>query len=203
MEVRILITKRSFRQDIVLILFSTILMLGLSNVSTANDRLWAAAGSKGHFVMIRHALAPGFGDPPEFVIGDCSTQRNLDDEGRKQALKIGRLFKSKGFKKAKIYSSQWCRCRETASMLRLGDVIDLQALNSFFEREENEKPQMTALNDFLNRQTLEDGPLILVTHYVNIGALTGTYPESGGIVVVKRTNKNKYETVGEIKVEIN
>ena len=135
MEVRILITKRSFRQGIVVILFSTILMLGLSNVSTANDRLWAAAGSKGHFVMIRHALAPGFGDPPEFVIGDCSTQRNLDDEGRKQALKIGRLFKSKGFKKAKIYSSQWCRCRETASMLRLGKVIDLQALNSFFERE--------------------------------------------------------------------
>ena len=82
-------------------------------------------------------------------------------------------------------------------------MIDLQALNSFFEREENEKPQMTALKDFLKRQTLEDGPLILVTHYVNIGALTGTYPESGGIVIVKRTNNNKYETVGEIKVGIN
>ena len=197
-----MITKRSLRQDIFVILFSTNLMLGLSNVSIANDRLWAAAGSEGHFVMIRHALAPGFGDPPEFVIGDCSTQRNLDDEGRRQALKIGRLFKSKGFNKAKIYSSQWCRCRETASMLRLGEVIDLQPLNSFFEREENEVPQMTALHDFLNRQTLKDEPLILVTHYVNIGALTGTYPDSGGIVIVKRTKNNKYETVGEIRVEI-
>ena len=112
------------------------------------------------------------------------------------------FFKSKGFSKAKIYSSQWCRCRETASMLRLGEVIDLQPLNSFFEREENEVPQMTALHDFLNRQTLKDEPLILVTHYVNIGALTGTYPDSGGIVIVKRTKNNKYETVGEIKVEI-
>ena len=197
-----MITKRSFRQGIVVILFAINFMLGFSNVSIANDRLWAAAGSKGHFVMIRHALAPGFGDPPEFVIGDCSTQRNLDDEGRRQALKIGRLFKSKGFNKAKIYSSQWCRCRETASMLRLGEVVDLQALNSFFEREENEVPQMTALHDFLNRQPLKDEPLILVTHYVNIGALTGTYPDSGGIVIVKRTKNNKYETVGEIKVEI-
>jgi len=197
-----LITKRSFRQDTFVILFSTYLMLGLSNVSIANDRLWAAASSEGHFVMIRHALAPGFGDPPEFVIGDCSTQRNLDDEGRRQALKIGKLFKSKGFNKAKIYSSQWCRCRETASMLGLGEVIDLQALNSFFEREENEVPQMAALHDFLSRQTLKHEPLILVTHYVNIGALTGTYPDSGGIVIVKRIKNNKYETVGEIKVEI-
>ena len=83
----------------------------------------------GHILMIRHALAPGTGDPANFQIGDCSTQRNLDDRGRDQARAIGDWLRSKGITSARIYSSQWCRCLETAKLLKLGPVAELPALN--------------------------------------------------------------------------
>ncbi len=77
--------------------------------------------------MVRHAIAPGNGDPPNFNIGDCSTQRNLDDSGRTQARRIGRWLRSNGIKSARIYSSQWCRCLETAKLIDLGSVQEFRS----------------------------------------------------------------------------
>jgi len=133
----------------------------------------------GHVLMLRHANAPGFGDPPEFKLDDCATQRNLDASGRAQAAAIGEWLRRQGVREAKVYSSQWCRSLETARLLNLGPVTPLPALNSFFERTHDRVSSLIALNAFFARQP-GDGPLIiLVTHFVNIEAVAGFSVGSG------------------------
>jgi len=141
--------------------------------------------SGGHLLLLRHAYAPGSGDPADFKIDDCATQRNLNAKGRDQARQIGQWLRDRGIERARIYSSQWCRCQETARLLNFGNVTQLPALNSFFSRPEDRAPNMAALRHFLARQPA-DGPLIiLVTHYVNISALTGEAVGSAEGVVVQ------------------
>jgi broad specificity phosphatase PhoE len=83
--------------------------------ATADDAtLWRALASKGHFALLRHAIAPGTGDPPGFTLGDCDTQRNLSAEGRAQAERIGARLRENGIAAARVLSSQWCRCLDTA-----------------------------------------------------------------------------------------
>ena len=123
--------------------------------------------------MIRHALAPGTGDPPNFKIGDCSTQRNLNETGRAQARKVGDWLRASGVSSARVYSSQWCRCIETAKLMDLGPVVELPALNSFYERIQDREPNLKALNDFISRQPMDGDLIVLVTHFVTIGAITG------------------------------
>jgi len=135
--------------------------------------------------MIRHALAPGSGDPANFRIGDCSTQRNLDDRGRNQARAIGRWLRSNGISAARVYASQWCRCQETASLLNLGPVEELAALNSFYERPQDREPNLSALRTFLARQPRNGRLIVLVTHYVTIAGLTGEAVSSGAGVLLK------------------
>ena len=160
--------------------------------------LWDALTSGGHVALLRHALAPGTGDPPEFRIGQCATQRNLSDEGRQQAAEIGERFRSNGITQARIYSSQWCRCLETAQLLKLGQVEEMVSLNSFFGRYERRDSQTEMLLKWLNVQDL-DRPFILVTHQVNITALTGIYPDSGELVIVHRSDTGDIEVIGTIK----
>ncbi|MCB1773073.1 MAG: histidine phosphatase family protein [Gammaproteobacteria bacterium] len=133
---------------------------------------------------MRHAIAPGFGDPDNFRLGDCSTQRNLSDEGRQQAAAIGNWLRQHGITRAAVYSSQWCRCLETAELLDLGDVVALPALNSFFERPDDRSSNLTALRAFLADWQPGDMPLVLVTHQVTVTAMTGVFPGSGEGVVV-------------------
>ena len=159
--------------------------------------LWSVLGSTDHFAMIRHALAPGLGDPAHFKLGDCSTQRNLSQEGRDQAKQIGLLFNQHGIHRAKVYSSEWCRCIDTAQHMNLGMVNRLPALNSFFQHQERQDSQVLALRKWLDTQTL-DQPLVLVTHQVNITAFTGVYPASGEMVVIKRQGHD-YQVVGTIE----
>ena len=111
--------------------------------------LWKALASKGHVALLRHAIAPGTGDPPDFAVGDCSTQRNLSQEGRAQAERIGDRFRDNGIEAARVVSSQWCRCLDTAELLGLGAVEELPPLNSFYQRTERRKPQTEALNAWL------------------------------------------------------
>jgi hypothetical protein len=94
--------------------------------------LWAALRDGGHVALIRHALAPGTGDPPEFRVEDCRTQRNLSPAGRAQARAIGERFRANGIGTAAVFSSQWCRCLDTARALALGEVTPFAGLNSFF-----------------------------------------------------------------------
>jgi len=151
--------------------------------------LWRELGSGNHFAILRHAIAPGMGDPQEFNLNDCKTQRNLSDEGRRQARLIGQRFQSQGYKEARVYSSQWCRCLETAKLLNLGGVQELPVLNSFFADLGKEEERTRQLKEWLGHQDLSE-VIVLVSHQVNITALTGIYPRSGELVVVERTNKS-------------
>lgn len=147
--------------------------------------LWAALRATGHVALIRHAAAPGTFDPPGFRLGDCSTQRNLSSEGRTQAERIGELFRANGIASARVFSSQWCRCLDTATLLRLGEVASQPLLNSFAEDRGRGAPQITNLRAWLADQPLAH-PTVLVTHQVVISGLSGGSPASGEIVVLRR-----------------
>lgn len=139
-----------------------------------------------HVVMIRHARAPGTGDPSGFRIGDCATQRNLDAAGRAQAVRLGERLKAAGIVRARVYSSQWCRCLETAWLLGLGPVTELPGLNSFHGRPEDRDGNLAALRRFIEGLgTRTDQPVILVTHFVTIAAMTGRGVGSGEASVLK------------------
>ena len=163
----------------------------------ASEALWSALRSGTHVAMMRHALAPGTGDPQNFRLGDCATQRNLNDEGRRQAEAIGSRFRSKGIGTPRIYSSQWCRCLETARLLGLDNVTPLPALNSFFRDRQKGPTQTADIKEFISSRS--DGvPTVLVTHQVNITALTGVFPASGEIVVVKVAADGTVDVAGRI-----
>ena len=158
------------------------------------DRLKAG----GHILTIRHALAPGNGDPPNFKIGDCATQRNLDDTGRDQARSIGVWLRNNGVTSARVYSSQWCRCLETARLLNLGPVQELAALNSYYERVQDREPNLRALNDFISQQPVKGELIILVTHFVTIADIAGTGVSSGGGALLALHADAPYTVVGRL-----
>lgn len=162
--------------------------------------LWTALRSGGHVALLRHAIAPGAGDPPQFALRDCGTQRNLSDEGREQAVRIGARFAENGIPAARVFSSQWCRCLETARLLGLGPIQELPVLNSFFRRYERRDTQTKELREWLAAQDF-DAPMVLVTHQVNISALTGTYLAEGTLVVIRRTGDGEISVVGVIDAD--
>ncbi|MFT6220789.1 MAG: phosphohistidine phosphatase SixA [Candidatus Endobugula sp.] len=167
-----------------------------ANVAQASDQLlWDLLNSGNHFVLIRHALAPGGGDPDNFTVDDCSTQRNLSGEGRAQASEIGDIFRTNGIASARVLSSRWCRCLETARLFSLGEVEGFSALNSFFQAYEREVVQTQSLTNWLSQQDLSV-PTVLVTHQVNITALINVFPGSGEIILVKRTEAGAFELAG-------
>lgn len=186
-----------------------------TNSAQASDTLYAAIREGRAVAMMRHAIAPGGGDPSDFRIDDCSTQRNLSQEGREQARRIGEAFRNNGIDKARILSSQWCRCVDTAELLMLGEVEELPALNSFFEARENGPEQTRALREFLLANTSPERnlelplselppselPLVLVTHQVNITALTGVFPQSGEVVVFSLAEDGKVEVLGSLPLQ--
>ncbi len=181
---------------VALVLVSVFSMLSVSHAAD-EAALWRALASTGHFALLRHAIAPGTGDPPEFALGNCSKQRNLSEEGRGQARRIGLRFRENGIQATRIYSSQWCRCLETARLLQLGSVTELPVLNSFFLTPERGDHQTQTLKSWIDLQDL-DRPLVLVTHQVNITTLTGVFPASGEIIVIRRSDDGKLSVVGVI-----
>lgn len=162
-----------------------------------NDSLLQALASGNHFALMRHALAPGNGDPSNFQVEDCSTQRNLNDAGRQQAAAIGKYLRSATMQSPGVYSSQWCRCLETARLLEMGEVTPLPAINSFYATRDRADSQTQATREWLTEAEL---PVILVTHQVNITALTGIYPASGEIVVVERKANGEFEVAGSLEL---
>lgn len=151
----------------------------------------------GVHALMRHAIAPGTGDPKNFVIGDCNTQRNLDEAGRNQARTTGARVREAGIMFDVILSSQWCRCLETAKLLGLGNVTETPALNSFFRDGSNKKIQTDQIIDRL-RALPEDSNTLLVTHQVNITALTGVYPSSGEIILFRFGDNDVLEILARL-----
>jgi phosphohistidine phosphatase SixA len=161
------------------------------------DDAWRALAAGNVVAIMRHALAPGTGDPPEFRLDDCSTQRNLDSRGRAQARAVGDAMRRRGVKVDLVLTSQWCRARETAELLGFRNVSELPALNSFFANRSQAARQTRELEAAI-RGLAEGGTAILVSHQVNITALTGIYPASGEIVV-GRMKDGGFDVVGRIR----
>ncbi len=169
----------------------------LAGDGRAQSGPWTSLRLPGHFALIRHALAPGTYDPPGYRLDDCSTQRNLSTEGRAQAVRIGDLFRGNGIAAARLFSSQWCRCTETATLLRLGEVTPQPLLNSFAQDRGRSSEQTQALIEWLGQQALSQ-PTVLVTHQVVISALSGISTGSGEIVVMRRQSEGALAAVGRL-----
>ncbi|PHK95325.1 histidine phosphatase family protein [Pseudoroseomonas rhizosphaerae] len=145
---------------------------------------WGALRGGGHVALMRHATAPGGGDPPGFRLDACGTQRNLPDAGRAEAARIGGAFRAAGLAALPVFSSQWCRCLETARLLGLGPVAPLPALNSFFGNGGEREAATAALRRWIADQAPR-GAAVLVTHQVNVTALTGIFPAPGEVAVLR------------------
>jgi len=154
----------------------------------ASDAAWEIWQSEGVHALMRHAIAPGTGDPAGFTLGDCTTQRNLDDTGREQARQTGERIRAMGIELTTILTSEWCRCVDTAILLDLGTVQEEPALNSFFRDRSTEATQSRQIKQRLAKLPKNDKAL-LVTHQVNITALTGIFPRSGEIILFRLTNE--------------
>ena len=141
-------------------------------------------------IFLRHALAPGSGDPSNFAKKDCSTQRNLNNEGRSQARLIGHYFKAKKINFSEILTSEWCRCIDTTKELNLGKWEIFSGLNSFYEGHEKKDKVMAKLRKKLNSLSHSD-LVLLVTHQVVILAQTGIAPKSGEMVLYNSLTKQK------------
>lgn len=172
----------------------------LPTFSQAEITAWAALRKPGAIVLFRHALAPGGGDPPGFKAGDCSTQRNLSEEGKQQAQRIGQTLRERGVKVQAVWHSQWCRTRDTAQLafpdLREPAIKPEPAFNSFFS-DRSAEPAQTAAAKALLLNWRGSGALVVVTHQVNITQLTDIFPQSGEGVVLTREG-GKLRVVGRI-----
>lgn len=151
-----------------------------------------------YFVLMRHALAPGTGDPANFQLGDCTTQRNLSEEGREQARQTGAAFRQGGVAVEKVLSSEWCRCLETAELMALGSVEPFPPINSFFQDRTTEAAQTAQVQQFMQDKTDTPSVTVLVTHFVNTAALSGSGIGSGEMVVMQVDDENQLAVVGEI-----
>jgi phosphohistidine phosphatase SixA len=162
-----------------------------------NQEIWELLRSGGQVVIIRHATTvPGFGDPPGFRLGDCTTQRNLSQVGRETATRIGETFRSREIPVGRVLSSQWCRCLETAR-LAFGTAEPWPALNSFFQDRSSDTDQTRAVRDLVSHPF--SGPnIILVTHQVNVTALTGIFPAQGEMVVITPGDGGAFRVVGRL-----
>ena len=181
------------------LLFLAAMFVSTGSSTAADDaRLWTAIKNGEAFAIMRHALAPGTGDPENFSVTDCATQRNLSKEGRDQARMIGHRFRAQGITAAELFSSEWCRCRETAKLLDLGEVRTLPSLNSFYESIGRREDQTSALKKWLIDQK-GTKPLILVSHQVNITALTGAPTSSGEAVVAQIDKSGRVVVLGTLE----
>ena len=162
-----------------------LLFLSFSNLYS-NEKLIEKLKEGKKIILIRHALAPGSGDPINFDLSDCSTQRNLSIEGIRQSIKIGSFFKKNNIPIDQVLSSEWCRCKNTAKYA-FEKYKTFDALNSFFSEKfkKNRKGQMSYLSNFLKKWDGENN-LILVTHYVVILDITNQPVSSGEIVILDK-----------------
>ena len=169
------------------VILSLILFILLLLNVQATEINWKPAQEGNKVIFIRHALAPGGGDPAGFKIDDCSTQRNLNQVGIDQSKRIGELFKKKKIPIDQVLSSQWCRCKDTAKYA-FRKFEEFSALNSTFQSpyNKNESKQLKEIQNFVKHWNGKGKNLILITHYSIITAITNAVPGSGEIVVADK-----------------
>jgi len=175
-----------------------IIFISLSSSVKAdfNKKLFKELNDGGKLIFIRHAYAPGSGDPNNFNLNDCSTQRNLSEEGRKQAEYIGEFFSDNEINIDKVLSSEWCRCKETAQ-IAFKNFSTNSFLNSFYSSKFaiNKDKQINDLYDYI-KKLKNNKNLVFITHYVLISEVLNYGPSSGEIVV---SDKN-FNIIGSIEI---
>lgn len=161
--------------------------------------LWSALRAGGYVVLLRHAqTVPGIGDPPGFTLEDCQSQRNLNDAGRDQSRAWGKAFTSRAIPVGRVFSSRWCRCMETAR-LAFGKADSWPVLNSHFDSPQSAARQAAQVKGGIGIRMQKGKNLVLVTHQVNITALSGRTPQMGHAVIM-RVNDHALKLVGELAV---
>lgn len=175
---------------------------GWASAARADEDAWRTFAAGGCAILLRHArTTPGIGDPPEFRLEDCSTQRNLSDAGRAQARRFGLEFERRGVRVDEVRSSRWCRCLDTARLaFPRQEVEPLEALDSFFADGTSGRAQTSALRDYLGTLPATRRA-VLVTHMVNISALTGEAPAMGEALLVKTGGSGAGAVLGGIRVD--
>ncbi|MEM6972464.1 MAG: histidine phosphatase family protein [Pseudomonadota bacterium] len=164
----------------------------------AGRSLLARLAQPGVHAIMRHAIAPGTGDPAGFTLADCSTQRTLDREGRVQAVLTGRMLKMGRARFRLLLSSQWCRCLETARLLGVGTVMEQPALNSFIDAPDKAEAQTAELRRLIDGAS-GTNTMMLVTHQVNISALLGGGAEEGEVIVFRGGEGQTPERLGSVR----
>ena len=175
-------------------LFIFILSFIFTNNSFSSQEITNALQEGNKLIFIRHAYAPGTGDPNNFILQDCPSQRNLNEEGMNQSIKIGLFFENNNIQIDKVLSSEWCRCKDTAQIaFKKFETFD--ALNSFYDNRfsSNKSKQIRALKEFI-RNWNSDKNLVLVTHFVVIQEMLNLGVSSGEIVITDK-DLNIIETV--------
>ena len=167
-------------------IFITFIFLTCSVKADLDQNLIKELHQGGKLIFIRHAYAPGSGDPQNFNLNDCSTQRNLNHSGREQSKNIGKLFSRHDIEINNVYSSEWCRCKETAS-IAFNIFETKKFLNSFYSAQfaENKKKQVKEFQKFINNWDKKEN-LIFVTHYVFISEILNYAPSSGEIIIADK-----------------
>jgi phosphohistidine phosphatase SixA len=188
---------KTFRSALALILLIT---LSIQPSYASELLIWdklSASSAQGYVLLLRHSLAPGVGDPDNFKLGDCSTQRNLSQEGRDDAAEIGAWIKRQNVKIYRVESSRWCRARQTAKLLDIGKVKLNKNLDSLFRESnlESHPKTLKTKEQILNHRS-KSGLLVLVGHYVNIAALVGVGVDSGEGVIVKADKNGVIKVLG-------
>jgi len=173
-----------------------IILFLFNHKSYANENIVEILKKNNNIIFIRHSLAPGSGDPENINLKDCKTQRNLNSEGIKQSKKIGNFFKKNDIKVEHVFSSEWCRCKDTA-FHAFNSYKTFDALNSFYSEKfyKNKNKQIKNLKKFINGWD-NNSNLVLVTHYVVILEMLGVGTGSGEIII---SNK-KYEIKDRIEI---
>jgi len=172
---------------------TTALLMACCFLAQASD-LSQKLQSSDYVLLMRHTLAPGVGDPANYSLEDCKTQRNLNAVGRAQAVFVGEWLKKQGVKNAELHSSVWCRCKDTAALLNFGEYKVEPALASFFEDMSKAKESNLKLQRFIAGKIKSKGDkaLIMVTHHVNILEFMGENIASGDMVLVKVNPKGEF-----------
>jgi phosphohistidine phosphatase SixA len=171
------------------------LLLGVSPAA-ADDFLWTLLKGGGQIVMFRHATAPGVYDPPGMRLDDCATQRNLDEQGREEARRIGAAFRARAIVVEKVLSSRWCRCVDTAQ-LAFGRFEIWESISGARPGSDLEKERTAQVRRFVS-MPFTGGNVVLVSHNFNIRALTGLSTQSGEMLVITPKGNDTFTVAGRM-----
>lgn len=174
-------------------------LLLTSSPALADEALWSLLKKGGQLVLMRHAVTtPGVGDPPGFRLGDCSTQRNLTDDGRLDAKRVGAAFRARGIVIESVLTSPWCRCIETAN-LAFGKAEVSTALSNLFTHPENRDRQVREMRELMD--VPQRGNRVFVSHGATILALTGVSLDTAEMVVVTPQPRGAFVVNGRLSVQ--